>query len=673
MKALRATTHPARLLTARRLTALAACLLLAQWAHALLQFGGRGTADFFGRWVYDAIVVISGLACISRALTEECARAAWGVLGAGLLSFGAGDLIYSMAPNLDAVPVPSISDPLWLAFYPCAYVTLLLLARARTGELLAATRLDGLISGVTTAAVLACVTLPTALANGAGGSFAEQATNVAYPVADLVLLGAVVSAVALSGWRVDRALGTLGVAMLAWEAADMMYLFGVNGTLGDTADALVLTGAVGMAWAATIDRRPASRRVRTERGLFVPVVFGAGALVVLIVGIATKLTPVGLTLAAAALALTLLRMALALAENRSLLGESRLQATTDPLTGLGNRRKLKRDLTDAFDRFIGSPQQVLVLLDLNGFKTYNDSFGHAAGDALLAQLGASLADAVRGRGEAYRLGGDEFCVMAPCTSDGADALSEMCATALSARGNGFAIDAAHGTVMLQAEAADASTALALADTRMYQNKAGGRVPTADQLARVLIAVVEEHAPQLAARHSAVRELALRTAKLLDLPEEELDALRHAAALHDIGKMAIPESILGKPGPLSHSEWELVRSHPVVGERILAAAPALAHSAHLVRSSHERADGRGYPDALHLDDIPLGARIISVVSAYDAMISSRPHRAARSHADAVAELVRCKGTQFDPHVVDAFAEALELGAYGAEGALVRYSS
>jgi HD-GYP domain-containing protein (c-di-GMP phosphodiesterase class II) len=134
-------------------------------------------------------------------------------------------------------------------------------------------------------------------------------------------------------------------------------------------------------------------------------------------------------------------------------------------------------------------------------------------------------------------------------------------------------------------------------------------------------------------------------------------VRHAAQLHDVGKIAIPDAILRKPGPLDEQEWSFVRRHTIVGERILSAAPALAEVAALVRSSHERFDGTGYPDSLARDAIPLGSRIIAVCDAFDAMTSERPYRRAMAPADALAELTRCSGSQFDPRIVAAFESTL----------------
>jgi HD-GYP domain-containing protein (c-di-GMP phosphodiesterase class II) len=144
---------------------------------------------------------------------------------------------------------------------------------------------------------------------------------------------------------------------------------------------------------------------------------------------------------------------------------------------------------------------------------------------------------------------------------------------------------------------------------------------------------------------------------LGLEGEALDHVRVAAELHDVGKVAIPDAILNKPGPLDDDEWAFMRRHTLIGERIVAAAPALGQVARLVRSSHERWDGEGYPDGTAGEDIPLGARVIAVCDAYDAIVSDRPYRAARSAEEALDELHRCAGTHFDPAVVAAFVAVL----------------
>jgi diguanylate cyclase (GGDEF)-like protein len=346
-------------------------------------------------------------------------------------------------------------------------------------------------------------------------------------------------------------------------------------------------------------------------------------------------------------------MGLALRENDRLLARSRVQAETDALTGLPNRRRLKADLGAALES--GEPY-VLVLLDLNGFKAYNDAFGHAAGDAVLVRLGAALEKAA-GTGTAYRMGGDEFCALAHCSPERAKSFSSRCAEAMALRGQGFSITAAHGAVAIPGDHDTPASVLALADERMYQQKRGGRMPAARQSANVLSALAEEHAPLLARHMRAVGDLAYEAGVELGLVGAELEALRYAASLHDIGKLAIPEDILDKPGPLTEDEWELIRRHTIVGERILATAPALERSARLVRWSHERLDGQGYPDGLRGDDLPLAARIIAAANAYDAMLTEQPFAPARPHAEALEELHRCAGTQFDATVVDALERVI----------------
>ena len=154
------------------------------------------------------------------------------------------------------------------------------------------------------------------------------------------------------------------------------------------------------------------------------------------------------------------------------------------------------------------------------------------------------------------------------------------------------------------------------------------------------------------------DLAMAVGRELGMHGEELDDVAQAAELHDVGKIAIPDAILEKTGPLDESEWAFMRRHTIIGERILMAAPSLRSVAKLVRSSHERWDGSGYPDRIKGELIPLGARVVAVCDAFDAMTTTRPYRHRIGESDALAELRRCAGSQFDPEVVDAFTRVLE---------------
>jgi len=171
---------------------------------------------------------------------------------------------------------------------------------------------------------------------------------------------------------------------------------------------------------------------------------------------------------------------------------------------------------------------------------------------------------------------------------------------------------------------------------------------------VLLQVLSEQDKRLDAHAGHVSELAGRVAAELGQPEHEVQRIRLAAQLHDVGETAIPATVLNKPGPLDAKEWEFIHRHTLVGERIILAAPALAHTAPLIRSSHERIDGGGYPDGLAGEQIPVGARIIAVCDAFDAMISDRPYRRATTIEAALEELGNCAGSQFDPEVVRALS-------------------
>jgi two-component system, cell cycle response regulator len=276
---------------------------------------------------------------------------------------------------------------------------------------------------------------------------------------------------------------------------------------------------------------------------------------------------------------------------------------------------------------------------------------------LLARLGGNLGRAIKPYGEAYRIGGDEFCVLVVTGASSAKTIIALAASALSEQGEGFAIKASHGAVILPHEARDAALALKISDQRMYAHKEDRRSSASRQTRDILLQVLHEREPDLGNHLKGVAKLAMGVGSRLSLIPEELDEVVRAAELHDVGKMAIPDEILHKPGPLSDQEWSFVRQHTIIGERILSAAPALLPVAKLVRSSHEHWDGSGYPDGVAGEAIPLGARIVSVCDAFDAMMMSRPYRAAMTVEQALEELKTCAGTQFDPTVVDAFCEEI----------------
>ena len=643
----------------RAFTALTGLALLAYVLHTAFGLGSPELDGFFQDWVYCGLIVAAGAACVTRAVAVREERAAWLVMGIGLVAWAAGEVTWTLAyANDPNPPYPSVADVLYLTFYPASYTSLLLLARSRTDSFRSSLWLDGAIAALTVAALIATLAFQPIVDATSGGP-AEIAVNLAYPAGDLLLLGLVVAVFGLNGWRPDPVWLLLGGGLALTAVADGLYLVQsatdqyVQGTLLDLAwPASALLVAVA-AW------QPARRKITIQDWLIMVVPVGCGLVAVelLVYDHFERVNALSVSLAAWALLLALARMAFAFLENQRTLAQTHTEARTDSLTGLKNRRSLLADLELQLELSSLAAPRALLLFDLDGFKEYNDAFGHPAGDGLLVRLAARLADAVGSSGHAYRLGGDEFCALVLPGRDGIDSLVAACSAALTERGEGFEVGSSFGSVMLPEEANTPTVALSLADRRMYARKGGRRMSAGRQSRDVLLRTLSERRPDLHLRLRDIGELALAVGRELHMGPEGLDEVARAAELHDVGKIAVPDAILDKAGPLDPVEWSFMRRHPLIGERILLEAPALRPVARLVRSSHERWDGGGYPDGLRGDEIPLGARVVAVCDAFEAMTTERPYRGPVTHSDAIAELRRCAGTQFDPIVVEAFCKVI----------------
>jgi diguanylate cyclase (GGDEF)-like protein len=333
------------------------------------------------------------------------------------------------------------------------------------------------------------------------------------------------------------------------------------------------------------------------------------------------------------------------------------QPAVEKLTGLPGRVQLLADLDRASRTATPDRPVALVLLDLVGFKEYNDTFGYPAGDVLLKRLARKLSRVVATRGSAYRLDGDEFAALL-VVEDDTGQLADLVASALVEEGDGFAVAPCYGTALLPHEGNTGSDALRVANERMYALKYSLRPSVgALQSNEVLMDALAKRGPDCGDHLHGLAELVEAVASRLGVGIEELEQVRLAAELHDVGKTALPTTILQKRFPLDNEEREFIQRHSMIGERILHAAPALHKVARIIRWTHERYDGAGYPDHLSGADIPLGARIISVCDAFDAMISNRPYRKAMSVEEATAELEKNAGSQFDPLVVNAFCDVM----------------
>jgi two-component system cell cycle response regulator len=642
--------------------------LAAYAAHVVLGVGSEGAESFFQDWLYNGLILAAAASCLLRGFVTPAERARWLSLGGGLLCFFGGELYYTLhLSKLAEPPYPSLADALFLAFYPAAYAGLVLASPRASPQHCANLWLDGLVSSLAVAALTAALLLQPVAAT-TGGERLEVATTLAYPLADVTLLVFVVGLLALNGWKPSSSWALIAAGVTTMAVADGMFLWqSAHGSYveGEALDALWPAATVMLGLAAWQPSRRASVRLDGWRPLAMPALFALVPVGLLVYGNLEPMNRLALVLAAAALVVAIVRMALTFAETLRITREATAAALTDALTGLGNRRALLADLDAALAYADVRDPAVLALFDLDGFKDYNDAFGHPAGDALLVRLGARLEAATAGRGSAYRLGGDEFCVLLRCRGEGFTSDVQDAIAALDEHGEGFHVTSSHGTVVLPAEARDSERALQLADQRLYAQKGvRRRQATTRQVRDVLLQMVSERTPDLRHHIDDVAALAHGVGCRLGLGSHELYELVRAAELHDIGKMAIPDAILEKPGPLDGPDWEFMRRHTVIGERMLHVAPALEGVARLVRWSHERMDGRGYPDGLRGSEIPIGARIVAVCDAFHAMTSSRPYQRPMTPAEALAELTRCSGTQFDPEVVAAFRAELEASLAAA---------
>jgi len=618
------------------------------------------------RWLPNVLMYGAAAACFARAALVRHERGVALGLGVALLVWTLGDTYYRIVIwNLDEVPIPSPADLGYLLFYIPAYAAIALLLQSRYQQTDRGIWIDGAIGSLAVASVAAAVVFEAVL-DSVGGTPLEIATNLTYPLADMLLLALVVGALAVSGWRLDRTWLWIGGGLVAFAVADSLYLYATaKNTYVPGAGSLIDTGwsvaAVMIAWAAW---QPLPRgevtAARGPRTVAVPIVLALVALGVLISAAAsTSLNILAVVLAGACLVAVLGRLALTHAKNLDMLHKSRHEAATDALTGLGNRRKLLLDLERLIPHATARRPLLLLIMDLNGFKQYNDTFGHSAGDALLLRLGQSLHDAVADRARCYRMGGDEFCLLAELEEDErAEPLVTRAAAALSEAGESFSVSSASGWSLIPLEATGAVEALRQADRRMYAQKDAERESAGRKSRAVLLKALHDAHPGLSDHVDGVAALAEATARELGMSAQDVELVRATGELHDVGKTAIPESLLEKPGPLDEAEWEFVSRHSLIAERIVAAAPALAPVAKLVRSVHERWDGSGYPDGLAGEAIPLAARVVAVCDAFHAMVSERPYRRAMSAEGALDEMRRCSGSQFDPAVVEAFAVALK---------------
>jgi diguanylate cyclase (GGDEF)-like protein/putative nucleotidyltransferase with HDIG domain len=358
--------------------------------------------------------------------------------------------------------------------------------------------------------------------------------------------------------------------------------------------------------------------------------------------------------------------------------EQQLEArrTRDPLTGLPVVEVLNQRLGPEIERSRrhGRPLSVAVV-DVDGFRAINAHFGRAIGDRVLTAIGKTLAMCTRASDVVVRSSADEFVVMMPETTlvDAEQAFDRILVELETPKVDSIdSLPISAGLAQWErGMTGEQLVALAGARVDVARSLGGGRVaagdPPKDEHGAaegaqddVIVALAEAliERDRYTGEHSeSVVELVESVARGLALSPREVTHIKAAALLHDIGKVAIPDHILNKPGPLDDEEWQVMREHPVVGERILRAIPGMGPIARIVRHEHERFDGSGYPDRIAGEEIPIGARIILACDAYHAMTSDRPYRKSMPYGDAIKELVEGAGTQFDPRVTEVLIGSL----------------
>jgi len=372
-------------------------------------------------------------------------------------------------------------------------------------------------------------------------------------------------------------------------------------------------------------------------------------------------------------------------ENAQLYSQALVRANTDGLTGLYNHRHFHERIDQEIAR--GSrfgTMFTLIMLDIDLFKTYNDIYGHLAGDEVLRRIGGDINSAVRSIDLAFRYGGEEFTIILPETRlEDAYKVAERMRKTIESQTSSRAmpITVSLGVASWPTDGVMKEEIITRADAALYRAKQLGRnrtclssavmktetsvagteletQPKALSMIYALAATVDAKDHYTYGHSKKVSQYAVVLSEALGLPQDRITTIRAAGLLHDIGKIAVPDSILNKAEALTGKEWKPVKAHPELGVEILRHVIDLVNCLPAILHHHEHYDGQGYPSGLKGENIPLEARILAIADAYDAITSMRPYRKQLSPQQALNELKRCVGTQFDPELVDTFYKIME---------------
>jgi diguanylate cyclase (GGDEF)-like protein len=686
-----------------RIAALAGVGWLVLYAIATKAVAERPAAQrLLSNFAYEVPVVLAvvlGLLVAWRATGRR--RRFWWLLVASTALWLAADSVWTGYYYLgsEELAFPSVADPLYLVSYALVPVAVMVGFGGVSGQRRARAVLDAAVVGLGLGTIGWQVLIAPQV--GDGLSLASL-VGIAYPLLDIVILITLVS-VALAGHRqVPPSVWLVGAAVLAGAVADTgyTYLTSLNSyvagewiDLGWQAQAVLLCLAAFCAWRH--DEGDGQVAPLGRDLAMVPVLVGV-VTALLLAGVVSLRAGVPLApLVVAGLVVTglVVRFLLSVSDTRQVaqrldvaLREQERLAVTDGLTGLYNRRFFEEVLRLETERATrGDGRLALVVVDLDHFKLVNDTHGHQSGDSVLVEVAARLRRALRGSDVLARYGGEEFVMILPgADSETALEIAERCRRALSTdtirlhSGSRITVTGSFGLACFAGGNSDVDSLIRHADRALYVAKGAGRdrvvteadadtdTPIVQTRAEVLrmplvLAPLERIADLVDARlgfteHSAaMARWAGVLADALGLDPASRERAIQAARIHDIGKIALSDTLLTKPGPLDEREWQLMRTHPEHGQHLLLDVPGYRDLAAIVRGHHERYDGTGYPDRIPGADLAVETRIVSVLDTWAAMRADRPYRAARTPEDARAELRAVRGTQLDPEIVDVFLD------------------
>ena len=662
---------------------------------------GNGSTDMVVNIFYAIPILMTLATCLWAARNSDSYKRLWRLMSTGMLLWFSGIVCmqaYMLAPDYSGIPSPSLADLFAVAYIPIMFGVILSMARIRRPFDSAKKQFFANI----TLALLAVFMLGYELIilplwyEAASTSFVERLFIIAYPTLDFLILAALIFASHkllenhIEGFAV-LLIAAFGVSILADIPAFMLgyQLNLISMIIIRITVILIAFAAIDEVTGAFIGKKEryieeksdiVSEQARRTQPMFTTI----------LPFIATMTIPIAWLLhfrngyaggQPLLFAVSTLIILMAVYRNHKLaLDNAALFAKSmrDRLTGLNNHRYFHEALNRATVKTKRLNQKLsLLIIDIDEFSKINNAYGHAHGDTLLTLIGKTILTNIREDDEACRLSGDEFGVMLPNTSE-AEAMIIAEATRDAVYGKlGIDFDIANITVSIGLStyptlAKNKKELIQTAEGALYWSKLHGknkitaydaktikalsseeRAKKAEEVALVdmvssLARAVDARDPYTRQHSIGVSKLATRLAKSMRLDKDNVNRIRMAGLLHDVGKIGIPDCILNKPGRLTDEEMLTIKSHPIVSAQIIQST-SLKEMVTIVRAHHERWDGQGYPDGLEAESIPLEARILAVADTFDAMTTDRPYRKALSTEDALAEIDRCSGTQFDPDI------------------------